>query len=355
MRTLTPAFFRKLLLASALSALPGLWSCATSKPRDETPPPRVCMRWDEVQGTRVQVDCSGQDQDDDGFDDAEDLCPKLPETQNGQDDQDGCPDPDADGDRIIDANDDCPHQAGPAPVGCPIRDSDGDGIVDHLDSCPMQPEVLNGIDDQDGCPDGANQTVVLRDDQLFVQQPIHFLRHSAMLLPDSKDLLERIAKQLAPHKNRIARIRIVGHCDRREVPRRKALALSKTRARIVAKYMILLGFNKKLFEIEALGNKQALNRGRSKRQREKNRRVELLISLKQIEKPAQPPVANNEAATADAGSTTTATAGDGGAPAEQSAGQAAQNKDAQAAPYDDSEDWDSEFLDDDWDKDLLKK
>ncbi|MCA9568936.1 MAG: hypothetical protein KC656_13900, partial [Myxococcales bacterium] len=37
-------------------------------------------------------------------------------------------------------------------VGAP-RDRDGDGIVDALDACPDGPETLNGFEDADGCPD----------------------------------------------------------------------------------------------------------------------------------------------------------------------------------------------------------
>jgi len=29
----------------------------------------------------------------------------------------------------------------------------GDGYPDYLDLCPTQPETFNGIDDTDGCPD----------------------------------------------------------------------------------------------------------------------------------------------------------------------------------------------------------
>lgn len=331
-----------------------LVSCASNKPReDKKAAPPKCMRWDEVQGSTVEVKCSGQDQDGDGLDDAADLCPKLAETPNGEQDLDGCPDPDADGDHIIDANDDCPHQAGPMPVGCPLKDSDGDGIVDHLDSCPLDAEDLNGIDDQDGCPDGANQAVVMRNDQLFVQQPIHFLKHSAMLLPDSKNMLERIAKQLGPHKKNIARIRIVGHCDRREVSRRKALALSKTRARIVAKYIILLGINKSLIDIEALGNKQPVNKGRRAREREKNRRVELVISLK---KPAPPAHTVGDAGMTTDASLAATDANAASADASTTSTPASNNGTTeQVAPYNENEDWDDEFLDDDWDKKFMEK
>jgi len=34
-----------------------------------------------------------------------------------------------------------------------LHDSDGDGITDGVDSCPTQPETFNGFEDSDGCPD----------------------------------------------------------------------------------------------------------------------------------------------------------------------------------------------------------
>ena len=35
----------------------------------------------------------------------------------------------------------------------PDRDSDNDGIFDRLDACPQEAEVVNGVDDGDGCPE----------------------------------------------------------------------------------------------------------------------------------------------------------------------------------------------------------
>lgn len=40
----------------------------------------------------------------------------------------------------------------PKPVE-PDRDSDNDGIPDRLDACPQEAEVVNGVDDGDGCPE----------------------------------------------------------------------------------------------------------------------------------------------------------------------------------------------------------
>lgn len=44
------------------------------------------------------------------------------------------------------------HQETQAPLE---QDSDNDGIPDSSDSCPTQPETFNGYNDSDGCPDNA--------------------------------------------------------------------------------------------------------------------------------------------------------------------------------------------------------
>jgi OOP family OmpA-OmpF porin len=90
-----------------------------------------------------------KDSDGDGIVDAEDKCP----SQAGEP-PDGCPKPkDSDGDGIVDAKDKCPNEAGKPPDGCPVKDSDGDGIFDDKDKCPKEPETKNGYQDDDGCPD----------------------------------------------------------------------------------------------------------------------------------------------------------------------------------------------------------
>jgi OOP family OmpA-OmpF porin len=39
------------------------------------------------------------------------------------------------------------------PDGCAIKDTDKDGIFDDKDKCPKEPETKNGFEDTDGCPD----------------------------------------------------------------------------------------------------------------------------------------------------------------------------------------------------------
>ncbi|NJK32791.1 MAG: OmpA family protein [Deltaproteobacteria bacterium] len=67
---------------------------------------------------------------------------------------------DRDGDGFYDDEDSCPDEAGVAPDGCPIRDSDGDGIDDPVDACVSEPETVNGFEDGDGCPDVLPEALV---------------------------------------------------------------------------------------------------------------------------------------------------------------------------------------------------
>jgi outer membrane protein OmpA-like peptidoglycan-associated protein len=88
------------------------------------------------------------DTDGDGIRDPDDWCPR----EKGEPPK-GCPDLDKDKDGIPLPCDKCPDEAGVAPDGCPVRDTDGDGIMDDVDKCPKEPETKNGYEDEDGCPD----------------------------------------------------------------------------------------------------------------------------------------------------------------------------------------------------------
>lgn len=94
------------------------------------------------------------DTDGDGLADPDDECPREAGTTAN-----GCPDPDADQDGVPAPCDQCPDEAGEAPTGCINRDPDGDGIVGEADQCPREPETKNGFEDGDGCPDVVPQEV----------------------------------------------------------------------------------------------------------------------------------------------------------------------------------------------------
>ncbi|MDJ0763108.1 MAG: OmpA family protein [Myxococcota bacterium] len=69
------------------------------------------------------------DVDEDGVCDDVDLCPDQPEDLDGIEDEDGCPED---------------------------QDTDGDGISDGKDQCVLDPEDQDGYLDDDGCPDLDN-------------------------------------------------------------------------------------------------------------------------------------------------------------------------------------------------------
>ena len=87
-----------------------------------------------------------RDTDGDGVPDKTDKCPKEAAKT-----KDGCP-KDTDGDGVPDIRDKCPEVAAKTKDGC-LPDEDKDGIPDKLDKCPSDPETKNGYQDEDGCPD----------------------------------------------------------------------------------------------------------------------------------------------------------------------------------------------------------
>ncbi len=112
------------------------------------------------------------DADGDGIHDSlePDGCLRLPEDDDGFEDEDGCPDPDNDGDQIADEDDRCPNEAPELgrdadEDGCidAIADADSDAIADDVDRCPNDPEDRDGNLDEDGCPELDNDDDTVAD------------------------------------------------------------------------------------------------------------------------------------------------------------------------------------------------
>lgn len=148
------------------------------------------------------VPCSGSDGDGDGIDDAVDECPTMPEIENGIDDTDGCPDPDEDRDGIVDEDDACPSAKGGAPDGCPEQDTDADGVADRFDACPKRAEDVDGDNDGDGCPEGKRLLLPDESEELFAQGSIG--RQAKMTAPE----LESLLAQIRERRGRITRVEV---------------------------------------------------------------------------------------------------------------------------------------------------
>ena len=129
-----------------------------------------------------------KDTDGDGFMDPEDKCVNEPGVA-----PDGCPIRDKDGDGFFDDVDACIDEPGVAPDGCPIRDKDGDGILDPDDACKEQPETKNGFEDGDGCPDEVPKEV---EKFTGVIEGIFFDTAKDSIKPTSKATLDRAVELL---------------------------------------------------------------------------------------------------------------------------------------------------------------
>ena len=128
------------------------------------------------------------DRDDDGFPNDRDHCPDVPGVS-----PDGCPPRDSDEDGFFDSEDACPYEKGLEPDGCPLRDKDGDGITDDRDACIDQPETDNGFEDEDGCPDELPDDI---KEFSGVIEGIEFELDSATIRDASKPILDRAIKVL---------------------------------------------------------------------------------------------------------------------------------------------------------------
>lgn len=237
---------------------------------------------DTPAGVAVDEDGCPLDGDGDGVPDYQDDCP----TEAGPAKFNGCPDTDGDG--IPDKDDDCPEEAGLAkfngcpdsdedgvmdskdlcpdtPKGCPVDengcplDSDGDGVIDCEDNCPRE----KGPASNNGCPDWVDVEVPAK----------HFAFDSYELTDEVKAELDKIADQLNSSKE--YKVVVAGHTCNIGTEEYN-MKLSEQRAQEVVKYLLRKGVNNAYIGSEFYGEtKPAVENTYS--QRKYNRRVEFEV------------------------------------------------------------------------------
>lgn len=133
------------------------------------------------------------DRDRDGVVDLVDRCVDEPGTAELQ----GCPAPkDSDGDGVDDSRDGCPKSPGAIPTGCPL-DPDLDGLLGANDRCPDEPETKNGFEDDDGCPDELPKTVEAFTGTI---RGITFELNRAQINPSAYATLDEAARVLEQYR-----------------------------------------------------------------------------------------------------------------------------------------------------------
>ncbi len=233
------------------------------------------------------------DTDGDGVADKDDECPE----EAGLPALNGCPVRDADNDGTPDDRDQCPNQAGPASLnGCP--DSDNDGIADKDDRCPDAPgsRATNGCPDSDGdgiadnqdrCPESAGPItnngcpVIEEEDKQvleFATRAVEFRTGSSSLRSTSYPVLDQILDILRRYPD--YNLSIEGHTDSSggaDLNQR----LSETRAKSCYDYLISKGISPDRMAYVGYGEEKPIASNTTASGRERNRRVEFNIFLKE--------------------------------------------------------------------------
>ena len=109
---------------------------------------------------------------------------------------------------VEEPRDECPE------AGCPDpnSDRDHDHIIDSNDKCPDEPETVNGEDDEDGCPDQG--VIELENDRIVLDARVLFDPGFARVKHAAWRSLEAIVKLMKKHPEWV-KIRVEGHADAR--------------------------------------------------------------------------------------------------------------------------------------------
>ncbi len=232
-----------------------------------------------------------KDRDGDGIIDAEDECPD----QAGPASLKGCPD--RDGDNIADKNDNCPDVPGLAKYkGCPIPDTDHDGINDEEDKCPTVAGVAryqgcpvpdtdqDGVnDEEDKCPNQAGPASnfgcpVIAPEVIekvnMAARNVFFATGSAKLLAKSYPSLNNVVKIL--QDNPTYMVDVEGHTDTTGT-HEKNMVLSNDRAASVKAYLVSKGIEEGRIKSEGFGPDRPIATNKTAAGKAKNRRVEMKL------------------------------------------------------------------------------
>ncbi len=177
---------------------------------------------------------------------------------------------DSDGDGVTDRRDDCPDTPPGAVVdehGCP-KDSDGDGVFDGIDKCPDTPKGTPVR--PDGCP--KVEPLFKPEKQTLILEGVFFELDKAVLRPESRDTLDRVAQSLLDWEE--VRVEIAGHTDWTGTEEYNT-DLSHRRAWSVKEYLIKRGVAAERMTVKGYGEARPIADNHAEAGRAKNRRVEL--------------------------------------------------------------------------------
>ena len=135
--------------------------------------------------------------------------------------------------------------------------------------------MINGFEDDDGCPDEGPAQVVVEDGKIKVLATIRFKTGSDELEDDSKPVMDQLVLTIRSRQD-IRRIRIEGHTDDTG-SREFNMKLSQQRANAVKRYMTESGIKGSRLEAVGYGPDKPIADNDTEEGRATNRRVEFVI------------------------------------------------------------------------------
>jgi outer membrane protein OmpA-like peptidoglycan-associated protein len=163
--------------------------------------------------------------------------------------------------------------------GCPELDNDSDGLADTADRCPNEPETRNGFEDEDGCPDVAPVPVPVAsacEIQLqSISERIQFPHNQFRVLASSRAALREVIIVLREHPE-IVRITVNAYASR-EGEEDANMALSQRRANAIRMALIRGGIDADRVVARAFGEQAPEVEGDSEEELAANRRVVFTI------------------------------------------------------------------------------
>ena len=182
------------------------------------------------------------------------------------------PAPEIDHDAIAAVDRSCVGDDGGA--GCPPADRDHDGIPDAADACPDDPETVNGVQDEDGCPDqGAFE---VKNDRIVLDERVLFDVNRARVKHSGRIVIEAIAQAWRVHPE-WGFMEVEGHCDVRG-PDAYNDWLSNERAARVREVLIEAGLPAERISSIGYGKSRPIDSGMTEEAHQRNRRVEFVIT-----------------------------------------------------------------------------
>ncbi len=163
----------------------------------------------------------------------------------------------------------CPPQAQNAP------DRDGDGVPDSLDCCPDVPGPVA----TQGCP--AYDKVVIKRDKIELKEKVFFAWDKSIIRPRSHHLLNDVVKALT--ENKAFHVKVEGNTDSSGSEKHNQ-TLSESRAAAVVKYLVAHGIAAERLDSQGYASSTPLDSNATVSGREKNRRVEFLITNREGDK-----------------------------------------------------------------------